>query len=94
MNKKEIISIDDIKKTLKDFIKQNYLYDSEEDLFTDEKSFIEEGIIDSTGILELIEFLEETYGIAVEDTEALPENLGSLNNVCAFVIRKRGSGNQ
>ena len=83
-----------IKAKLKRFIIDNYLFGAEPESFSDDGSFLETGIMDSTGILELIEFLEETYGIAVEDTEALPENLDSLNNVCAFVIRKRGNGSQ
>jgi len=50
--------------------------------------FLEEGIIDSTGILELVTFLEEEYSITVEDEELVPENLDSINNVTAFLERK------
>ena len=56
--------------------------------FTSETSFLEEGIIDSTGILELVTFLEETYEIQIEDEELVPENLDSINNVVQFLKRK------
>ena len=51
-------------------------------------SFLEEGIIDSTGMLELVAFLEGTFGISIADTELIPENLDSLDKVAAFIERK------
>ena len=48
----------------------------------------EKGIIDSTGILELVSFIEEDFGIAVEDEELIPENLDSIKNVVAYLERK------
>ena len=51
-------------------------------------SFLEEGIIDSTGMLELVAFVESTFGISIADTELVPENLDSLDRVAAFVERK------
>jgi acyl carrier protein len=51
-------------------------------------SLLEQGIVDSTGILELIHFLEEHYGIKVQDDELLPENLDTIGNICAFLERK------
>ena len=53
--------------------------------FTSETSFLEEGIIDSTGILELVTFLEETYEIQIEGEGLVPENLDSINNVVQFL---------
>ena len=53
------------------------------------KSLIEGGIIDSTGVLELIGFLEEQYGIRIDDDDLLPENLDSIELIVAFVTRKR-----
>ena len=55
----------------------------------EDASFLEQGIIDSTGMLELVMFLETTYGIKVSDDELVPENLDSLNKVAAFIDRKR-----
>ena len=51
-------------------------------------SLLDQGIIDSTGVLEVIGFIEETYGIMVEDSELLPENLDSIEGIAQYVIRK------
>ena len=72
---------------IKTFIIENFLFGSEDGL-KDETSFLEEGIIDSTGILELVTFLEEEFSITIEDEELVPENLDSINNVTAFLERK------
>ena len=58
------------------------------DGLTDETSFLDEGIIDSTGILELVDFLEQEFNIQIEDEELVPENLDSITNVDAFIERK------
>lgn len=57
--------------------------------FQDDDSFLEKGIVDSTGILELITFIEEKYEISIKDEEMLPENLDSLDNVSKFVEFKQ-----
>jgi len=75
------------KEKIKTFIVENFLFGSEDGL-KDETSFLEEGIIDSTGILELVTFLEEKFSITIEDEELVPENLDSINNVTAFLERK------
>jgi len=79
--------MNETKGKIKTFIVENFLFGSEDGL-KDETSFLEEGIIDSTGILELVTFLEEEFSIAVEDEELVPENLDSINNVTAFLERK------
>ncbi len=58
------------------------------ELLKDDTSFMEQGILDSTGILELIMFLEESFGIKIEDDELMPENLDSLERIAAFLDRK------
>ena len=55
-------------------------------------SLIEAGIIDSTGVLELVGFLEETYGVEIADAELVPENLDSIDNILRFMAVKRNSG--
>ena len=72
---------------VREFILENFLFGSDEGL-KDEVSFLDEGIIDSTGILELVSFLEETFDIAVEDEELIPENLDSIKNVVAYLEKK------
>lgn len=76
-----------VKDLVKAFVIDNFLYGKGEEL-NDDSSFLDEGIIDSTGVLELVGYLEETFGIAVADEELLPENLDSLTNIAAFVGKK------
>jgi len=80
--------MDDYKSKIKGFIVENFLFGNDEGLDHD-TSFLEEGIIDSTGVLELITFLEEAFSIAVEDDELTPENLDSINNIANFVDKKK-----
>jgi acyl carrier protein len=72
---------------LRAFVIENYLFGKEEKLGNDD-SFLESGIIDSTGILELVRFLEDTFGINVADEELIPDNLDSINKIVAFLQAK------
>jgi len=72
---------------VREFVVENFLFGDGEALKYD-TSFMEEGIIDSTGILELVFFLEETFGFSVEDDELVPENMDSLQNIALFIDRK------
>jgi acyl carrier protein len=76
-----------ISGAVKDFVVTNFLFGRNTEL-SDETSFLENGIVDSTGVLELVGFLEEHFGIVVADRELLPENLDSIRNVAQFVARK------
>ena len=75
--------------TIRQFIIENFLFEEDENL-KEETSFLETGTIDSTGILELVAFLEETFGITVEDEELIPENLDSIANVAQYLWKKMG----
>jgi acyl carrier protein len=77
-------------QTIRKFIIDNYLF-GEEDKLGNEDSFMETGIIDSTGILELVRFLESTYGITVADEELLPDNLDSVNKIVSFIYAKQST---
>ena len=72
---------------VREFVVEHILFGEGESL-KEHTSFLGEGIIDSTGILELIMFLEKTYSIKVEDDEVVPENLDSLQNIARFIDRK------
>ena len=72
------------------FVIENYLFGEAEKL-KDDDSFMETGIIDSTGILELVRFLESTYELKVADEELIPDNLDSINKIVAFVQSKKSS---
>jgi len=69
------------------FIVDNFLFGDDSSLKED-SSFLQEHIVDSTGILEIIAFLEEEFSIIINDDELLPENLDSLNNIDAFLKNK------
>ncbi len=75
------------KNKVREFIVENFLFGSDDGL-TDKTSFLDEGIIDSTGILELVSFLEEDFGIEVDDEELIPENLDSIQNVVEYLEKK------
>ena len=79
--------MDDLKNKIKTFIIENFLFGNDDGLKGD-TSFLEEGIIDSTGVLELVEYLEDKFQISVEDEELIPENLDSLVNIAAYVEKK------
>ena len=80
----------DISTSLREFIKENFLYGAEQ-AYSDDDSFMENGIVDSTGVLELIMHLETSYGISIEDTELVPENLDSISNLKRFIESKTNS---
>ena len=73
--------------SLRDFIKENFLFGADHS-FSDDQSLLEEGIVDSTGVLELITHVESTYAITLEDHELVPENLDSISNLSRFITAK------
>lgn len=77
-------------QTVRKFVIDNYLFGEAEKL-KDDDSFMETGIVDSTGILELVRFLESTYHIKIADEELIPDNLDSINKIVAFVQSKKPS---
>jgi len=72
------------------FILEAFLFTDDPSALGDEDSLLERGIIDSTGVLELVMFLEDEMGISVDDEELIPENLDSVKQLSAFVSRKKG----
>jgi acyl carrier protein len=79
----------DVRTELTDFVVSNYLFGDAARTPGDNDSLVEEGVIDSTGILELIEFLESHFDIEVSETETVPQNLGSIADLTRFVQGKR-----
>lgn len=78
-----------IRAELTEFIVANYLFGDVARAPRDDDALVEEGIIDSTGILELIEFLESHFGLEVSEAETVPGNLGSISCLTEFVISKQ-----
>jgi len=84
----------DIPSTIRQFIREKFVFSSLDTSFDDQASFMETGLVDSTGVLEIIQFIEETFGISVADEELIPENLDSVENLANFVGRKLGQVEQ
>lgn len=82
----------DVKRKIADFIATNFLFREGLDAVGDNASFIEAGLIDSTGILELVSFIESEFGIVIADEEIVPENLDSIAAITAYVERKLPAG--
>ena len=77
-----------IKNEIKSYIVENFMFSDNGNELAEDASFLEEGIVDSTGVLELVMFVEETFNIAVEDQEIVPENFDSVGQLAAYVRRK------
>ena len=77
-----------IKSTVRQYILDNFLMGDGGTALSDDQSFLDHHIIDSTGFIELVTFLESTYRLTIQDEEMIPENLDSLNNIGRFVTGK------
>jgi acyl carrier protein len=76
---------------IRDFVARNFLFSEQGFQYEDDASFLGEGIIDSLGIIELVPFVEKTFGIAVADHELLPNNFDSVQKLTSFIARKVGA---
>ena len=82
-----------IRQQIRNFVIENFLFGDGKG-FSDTDLLLEQGIIDSTGVLEMVTFVEETYGFKVEDDELIPENLNSIAFVSDYVIKKLETSSQ
>lgn len=80
----------DVKGQVRKFLLDNFVMGGDVEI-RDETSFMEGHILDSTGFIELITYIEETFAVKVEDEEMVPENFDSLRNIEAYVARKRAA---
>jgi acyl carrier protein len=78
----------DKKQKIREFIVETFLFGADDGQLEDGDSLLESGVVDSTGVLELVGFLEEEFGIEVKDEELVPENLDSIDNLAAFIEKK------
>ncbi len=78
-----------IQETLKAYIADNILYSDKGYTYPDTASFLENGIVDSMNIMEIVMYVEETFGIQAEDREIIPDNFDSISNLAAFIERKK-----
>lgn len=90
MNQQETVTQSRVAARVRDFITDTFLFGEDDDRFTEGASFLETGIIDSTGLLELIAFVEDEFSFRIAEHELTPSNLDSVANISSFVIRKTG----
>jgi len=81
----------DLNAKIRAYIVENFLFGDADPLEDDTMSLLDNGIIDSTGVMELVAFLEGDFGLTVADEELVPENLDSVANLAAFVTRKQAA---
>jgi acyl carrier protein len=74
-----------VEQQVRMYIRDNFLFDQNAPDLSGSQSFLDMGLIDSTGVLEIILFIEETFGLKLDDNEVLPENLDSIDNIVRFV---------
>ncbi len=79
---------DDIRKKLRGFMVETFMVGDESEQLLDTDSFMQNGVIDSTGVLELASFVEQEYKFTIEDDEMTPSNLDSIDNLAVFISRK------
>jgi acyl carrier protein len=79
----------DLKGAIRGFIAENFFYSVEESTYTDSDSFLKEGIIDSLGVMDLVTFVGTSFGITVAPEDVTAENFDSVNNLIAYIERKR-----
>jgi acyl carrier protein len=77
-----------VEKIIREYIASNILFSNNGYPYTDDTSFLDEGIVDSTSVLELIMLVEEKFGIVVEDQEITPDNFDSISNIANYVRGK------
>ena len=80
-----------LRASLRRYVLENHLFTDDENRLKDADSFLETGILDSTGIMELILFIEESQNLKVTDDEMVPENLDSIDNLVAYIERKQAA---
>ena len=79
--------MEEIRLKVRNFVVENFLFGNANGL-ADDTSFLEAGILDSTGVMEVVAFLEQQFGVRVDEDELTPENLDSIVSIGAFVSRK------
>jgi acyl carrier protein len=77
-----------IQEQIRQYIAENFLFTDDGYPLPDDASFLEEGIVDSTGVLELVMFVEEMFSVTVEDEEIVPDNFDSVNQLAAYIGHK------
>lgn len=87
------IHMPEIAREVRTFVVDNFLFGEENELFSNQDSFLDKGLIDSMGILTLVEFVKDKYSIAIQDEELVPEHFDSVERISSFIQQKLSSRN-
>lgn len=82
------VAFEETRQQVRDFIVENFLFGQADERLLDNSSLLEDGFIDSTGVMELALFMSENYGFEPSAEELLPENFDSINNLTAYILHK------
>jgi acyl carrier protein len=88
LDDKNITANEEIEKKLRKFIAENLLFSEQEYPFDDDESFLQRGVVDSLGVMELVSFVGQEFGVPVEPVEVTPENFDSVGRLAAYVRQK------
>lgn len=86
------LDMNSITLEVRDYISRNFLFSDKGFQYSDDASFLEEGIIDSLGIIELVAFVEKTFNLSIADHELLPSNFDSVSRLSSFIAGKLADG--
>ena len=78
-----------IRSAIRNFIEENFLFQIGDQTLADDQSLLEAGVVDSTGVLELVAFLEDTFHLQIADKDIIPQNLDTVDSITAFVERNQ-----
>ena len=79
-----------IEAQIKAYIAKNLLFSGNGFKYSDDDSFLEEGIVDSQGVMELVAYVEDTFHVSVEDKDIIPDNFDSVNRLASYILQKSG----
>ncbi len=80
----------EIREQVRKFIAENILFSDSGFPYDDDTSFLQSGVVDSTGVMELVTYVEKEFGVTVGPQEIVPDNFDSVNNLVGFLQRKKG----
>jgi acyl carrier protein len=87
---KIVTETSEIRKQLRRYIAENLLFSDKEFPFEDDASFLKNGVVDSTGVMELVAYVENQFGVIVDPKEVVPDNFDSIKSLTDYVKRKTG----
>jgi acyl carrier protein len=90
MNTNMVTDTEEIRAQLRRYIAENLLFSDKEYPFEDDASFLKNGVVDSTGVMELVAFVEKAFAVTVDPKDVVPDNFDSVKNLTGFIQRKKG----